>query len=292
MEVTPVLVVGHIRSGTKWLSNILCNHAAVAGVQSERARGILETNMFHRMQRKFDLRSPDDYIGFLEVWRKTEFLHQAGTDVDALYKLNPRPTCFIALFDRVMRDYAARTGARCWLQKCGPDQALDILPRLGPAKVVLIRRELLSVVQSLRNMTRNRDQSFSMLKAVPGIVRMERLMGRLEQNYDTCAVRYEDVKQEPGRSIGAVCAYLGIEYTEDMLTIPFRRNTSFDGARPEPLSSGHARILTLAQSAARALPMPVLERMLGVGNSPPPPLSLVSGTFGDLKNELADTTDY
>ena len=65
-QPTPVIVIGMTRSGTKWLSNILCNHSEMIGVQSEQHGGIIETNMFHIMPRKFNLSFADDYIAFIE----------------------------------------------------------------------------------------------------------------------------------------------------------------------------------------------------------------------------------
>ena len=90
---TPIIVVGMNRSGTKWVSNILCNHEDVIGVQSERHFGILETNMFGTMQDKFDLSSPEDYVGFLEMWSKTEFFRRTDIDKQMFYELAPRPRC-------------------------------------------------------------------------------------------------------------------------------------------------------------------------------------------------------
>ena len=71
---TPLFVVGLNRSGTKWLSNTLCQHAEVAGVLHERFTGILETNMLDTIPRVFpDLREGDDYAAVIELWSATEF---------------------------------------------------------------------------------------------------------------------------------------------------------------------------------------------------------------------------
>ncbi len=289
---TPILVVGHIRSGTKWLSNILCNHPSIAGVQSERARGILETNMFHRMQVKFDLRSSDDYIGFVELWRRTEFVRETGVDIDFLYTLNPRPLSFVSLFQLVMQEYAQRSDARYWLQKCDAERALEVIPQLSRPKVVTIRRDTVSVLQSLRHMGRNRDLSFSLLKSTPGIARMAKLVREVENRFGGIAVRYEDLKADPQTSIKAVCDYLELDYSASLLEIPYPRNTSFQDARPTPLSPGYARLLQFADGCSKLLPIWFLDRVLQVKTDRRPSRTFVSGTFGDLKNRLSDSRDY
>jgi len=293
-EIKPILVVGHIRSGTKWLSNILCNHPIIAGVQSARARGILETNMFHRMQAKFDLRSTDDYIGFIEVWGKTEFIHEAGTNINELYTLDPRPLCFVRLFEAVMIEYARRKDARYWLQKCDAERALEILPKLTieKPKIVVIRRQLHSVLESVRHMTRNRDRQFSTLKAVPGIARMEKLTRRLERDFDVVSVHYEELKDNPAATVRSICDSLELEYSDSLLEIPFAKNTSFSNSRPERLSAGRVRLLDTASIVSQSLPIWLLDLLLRIKKINRPPLTFVSGTFGDLKNQLADRRDY
>ena len=287
----PILVVGLIRSGTKWLSNILCNHESIAGIQSERAGGILETNMFHRMQGKFDLRSSDDYIGFVELWRSTEFIRISGVDLDFCYALEPRPLSFVALFQSVMESYAASIGARYWLQKCGPERALDVIPQIGEPKIVTIRRDTIAVVRSMRHMTRNRDLEFSLLKSIPGVAREEKLLQKLESNYDVIPVKYEDLKRDPESIIRSVCGNLDLKYSETLLRVPFAPNTSFARNRPAPLHPVYVRCLRLAAAFSRCLPMPLLNSVLRI-RPRKPPIRFVAGTFGDMKNRLADPRDY
>ena len=115
-------------------------------------------------------------FGFIEVWSRTEFFQHLGEDTDFLYGLNPRPLSFITLFDLVMRRYAERRGATHWLQKCDPERALEVIPRLENPKVVIIKRDTIAVAESLRQMNRNRGLQFSLLKSIPGIVRTEKLL--------------------------------------------------------------------------------------------------------------------
>lgn len=289
---TPILVVGLIRSGTKWLSNILCNHSDVAGIQCERARGILETNMFHRMQTKFDLRSADDYVGFIELWSRTEFFQHLGEDIDFLYGLNPRPLSFITLFDLVMRRHAERGGATHWLQKCNPERALEVIPRLENPKVVIIKRDTIAVAESLRQMNLNRGLQFSILKSIPRIARAEKLLLLVEKRAKVSSVAYENLRQDPLSAIESVCAQLGLDFSESLLDVRFRPNTSFHGVRPKPIYPSYERFLRLTRACASTLPLGILDWALRTRRFDHRPLRFVGGTFGDLKDRLADRRDY
>lgn len=291
-SVTPILVVGLNRSGTKWLSNILCNHSNVAGIQSERARGILETNMFHRMQAKFDLRSADDYVGFIELWSRTEFFQYIGEDIDFLYGLNPRPLSFITLFGLVMQRYAERSGATHWLQKCDPERALVVIPKLGNPKVVIIKRDTIAVAESLRQMNRNRGHQFSLLKSIPAIARAEKLLLRVEKRARVVAVTYENLLKDPVSTTESVCEQLGLDFSESLLDVRFRRNTSFQNARPAPISPVYEHFLRLTAACSSMLPLGFLDWALRIREFDRRPVRFVQGTFGGLKDRLSDRRDY
>ncbi len=92
-QATPIFVIGRSRSGTKWLSNILLNHTAVAGVQSERKLGIAETDVFGAMQRVVgDLRRAENYVAFIAIWSQTDFFLASGADAEMFLARSPRPT--------------------------------------------------------------------------------------------------------------------------------------------------------------------------------------------------------
>ncbi len=291
-STVPILVVGLNRSGTKWLSNILCGHADIAGIQSESERGIIETNMFHRMREKFDLRSADDYVGFIELWDRTQFFQQTGEDKEFLYELNPRPLSFVKLFELVMQRYARRSGAGYWLQKCDPERALEVIAELGDPIVVSIKRDTIATARSLQQMNRNRDLEFSLLKSMPGIARMEKLLQRVEKLTKVVSITYEDLRRDPVDTVRSVCQQLGLEFSESLLDVQFRPNTSFKSVRPAPLSPNYERLLRVTGACCRILPTGVLNLVLRKRSFSHPPLRFVQGTFGELKYRLADRRDY
>ncbi|MEL7537969.1 MAG: sulfotransferase [Pseudomonadota bacterium] len=289
----PILVVGLNRSGTKWLSNILCNHPQIAGVQSKRARGILETNLFHRMQEKFDLRSGDDYVGFVELWKKTEFFQVTGEDAEYLYSLDPRPLSFVRIFELVMQRFAIRRSARFWLQKCDPERALGIGLKLSNVRVVAIRRDTLATAQSMKQLNVNTGRSFSLLKSLPGQVRSERLLKRVEQRFDCITIDYDELRSDPAAATRSVCKQLSIDFEESLLEVKFEPNTSFQSSkRPAPIAGLQRWLATLIILASSLAPMWVLNRLLARKKRDEPPLKLVAGTFGDLKDHVADGKDY
>ncbi len=281
-----------MRSGTKWLSNILCNHPKIAGIQSTRARGILETNMFHRMQAKFDLRSADEYIGFIEMWKSTEFFRLTNLDASYLYELNPRPLSFVSLFEHVMESYAGSQRAEFWLQKCDPERALEVIPVINRPRVITIRRDIISVVQSLRNISRNRHHDFSLVKAIPGIARAERLLSKVEKSFNALPIEYEQLKANPETTVRSICDHLGINYCPSMLQMRYDANTSFSKERPAPLGQSYRAILRATHALSKLVPLWFLDRMLRIDKPQPPSVSLVAGSFGDLKDRLKDRRDY
>lgn len=288
----PILVVGLNRSGTKWLSNILCNHPDVAGAQSERAQGILETNMFHRMQEKFDLRSADDYVGFIELWSRTEFFRIIGEDITFLYGLEPRPLSFVRIFELVMQRYAERAGAKYWLQKCGPERAIQIVPALDHPKIVTISRDTVAVGSSLRQMNYNRYLEFSLLKGIPGLARAEKLLNLLSKQYPIISTTYEALANDSAAAIAQICRQLDLPFSNSLLDVRYSPNTSFRTGRSAPLTRAHTRLLRMTATCFRTLPVWLLDRMLKVSRKQRIPLRFVAGTFGDLKDRLADRHDY
>ena len=120
-EVKPIIVIGMHRSGTKWLSNILCNHPEIIGLQRDRVReegasgGAMESNVLGRIQGMFgDLSRPDDYIGLIEFWSQTDLFKLSAADKELFYQLKPRPRSYYEVFRVLMDDLATRHQKRFW----------------------------------------------------------------------------------------------------------------------------------------------------------------------------------
>lgn len=290
----PIIVVGANRSGTKWLSNILCNHSQIVGMQSQRARGILETNEFHRLRTKFDIRFADDYIGLLQIWQRTEFFQLTGESLEYLYQLSPRPKSILELFRLVMDRYAERQSARFWCQKTDPQTALEIAATLPDARYVLIRRDPVDVLESTHKMNQDVGISLSRMRAMVGIARHHMMLSRLQQQTDAVVLSYERLQESPASVTAQVCRDLGLSMEQGMERVSFSPNSSFAN-QPQLVKAAKAsdyRQLKLIYKLATLMPLHMLNHLMSDRRRSSVPLQLVSGTFGPLKDSLADSRDY
>jgi hypothetical protein len=282
-QPVPLIVVGMNRSGTKWLSNILCNHPDVAGIQSPLHTGILETNFFGTVQRIFgDSLTVDHYVGLVEMWAQTDFFKASGADKELFYKLRPRPSAPLALFVALMEDVARRRGARYWLQKTSPLAAREILPRLGPCRVIVTRRAALPLLESTVRLRRDQGEQISPLRAATIFALEDKILAALERDAGVLVTSYERIQSAPEAEAERLCAALGLRYDRGLLDVPYEPNTSFSRAgEREQVFSGAERIaIRLGLAVAGALPLGLLawlrERIRRGG------ARLVEGTFREI----------
>lgn len=257
--VTPILVFGMERSGTKWLCNILSNAPEIACVTGEHFGGIVETNMFRTIGQKFDLRSLDDYAAFIELWTRTDFFLNTGLDRDGFSDLLRRsgwPADPIDVFDLAMTAVANQTGRRFWLQKAGPQDGMILSQRFPRAKLLVITRDRRPTVRSTLALARTRGAPLSHFEAVYGHVVQTKMLRELERHHEVCWVRYEDLMKEPASEMARVCEHLGIPYSPDLLDVRFEKNSSFDdvdATRTEaPL---HGIVETLYAAVSYGIPL-------------------------------------
>ena len=229
--VTPILLFGTERSGTKWLCNILSNAPDVACVTGEHFGGIIETNMFRTIGQKFDLRSPDDYAAFIELWTRSDFFLNIGLDRDWFTELLRRkgwPADPIDVFDLAMTAFANRGGRKFWLQKAAPEDGSSLPRRFPHAKLLVIARGRSETVRSVQELARRRGSPISHFEAVYGHVVQTKMLRELRRRHPVCWVPYEDLLQEPAAEIARVCRHIGIPCSPELLDIRFERNSSFD----------------------------------------------------------------
>lgn len=230
---TPILVFGMERSGTKWLCNILANAPDVACVAGDHFGGILETNMFRIIGQKFDLRSPDDYAAFVELWTRSDFFLHTGLDRHGFSELlrdRGWPTDPIDVFELVMTATANRAGRKFWLQKAGPDDGASLPQRFPQAKLLVIVRGRRDTVRSAMELARKRGAPLSHFQAVYGNVIETKMLRELRRRHPVCWVDYEALLEEPEAQIARVCEFIGIAYSPELLEVRFQKNSSFDEA--------------------------------------------------------------
>lgn len=279
----PLIVIGMNRSGTKWLSNILCNHREVAGIQSALHTGVLETNFFGTVQRLFgEELSVDHYVGLLEMWAQSDFFKAAGVEKELFYALRPRPSSPLQMFVTLMEEVARRRGARYWLQKTSPLAAREILARLPPGRVIVTRRAALPLLESTVRLRRDAGERISSFRAAAIFALEEQILERIEREPGTLATSYERIQADPAAEASRLCEALGLAYDARLLEVPFEKNTSFAGAseREQVFSGGEHLAIRTTLALARRLPLTLLdwlrERLRGEQTQ------LVEGTFREI----------
>lgn len=288
--ITPVLIVGMNRSGTKWLSNLLCNHSMVAGVQSARHAGIVETNMFTVMDEKFDVSSPQDRHVMIDLWTRTDFFLGTSVDRRLLFE-DPEPKTSLEVFVRCMETHARLSSKTHWLQKLSPEAALAVLDRLPAAKVIVIKRDFLSTIRSTLQLEYIDGKTPSVFDAVYSFVAQSKLLTRVTSCHTAYRVRFEDLRDDLPQTMRAVCDFLGIPFETDVLQTEFAKNTSFDSHVQHPTVQYVESRATLVRALRMALGLLPLWAICGytrlkmavTGFRPRP---FVLGTFSELEAEL------
>ncbi|HZD53852.1 MAG TPA: sulfotransferase [Woeseiaceae bacterium] len=289
--IRPIILIGMNRSGTKWVSNIICGHADVIGVQSRRTGGILETNMFGAMQDKFDPAVPDDYIGLVELWARTEFFRRTGLDKDMLYSLSPRPRSVLRLFEVVLDEVARRNGKSYWLQKTSPPNASTVLEHFTNARIVVVRRNLLDTVRSMLGL-QSRRGTRSLFRATYRYVYQKKLLDRICRHHPVIEMHYEALRANPESEKARLFARLGLDAGRVSPEDPFPRNTSFasEAQRRDIMPRRDRLLVRVLAVVIDLLPLPVISaavvlRGFSLGRKSRP---LVADTFGELGDRLAD----
>ena len=288
--ITPVLVVGMNRSGTKWLSNLLCNHSMLAGVQSERHTGIVETNMFSIMDEKFDFSSPQDRHVMIDLWTRTDFFRRTSVQRHVLLEA-PEPKTSLEIFVRFMEAHAGLLGRDCWLQKLSPEAALAIIDRLPTAKVVVIKRDFLSTIRSTLQLEHIDGKTPSVFDAVYNFVAQSKLLDRLNSRHATFPVRFEDLRDNLPRTMRAVCDFLDIPFEDDVLQSRYAKNTSFKGHDQHPAVGyveAHASRIHALRVGLGLLPLWAITGYSRLKNAVQGFRSrpFVRGSFSELEAEL------
>jgi hypothetical protein len=251
--------------------------------------------MFGAMQDRFDLSLPDEYIGFIELWSKTELFRRTGIAKEVFYKLSPRPRNFLVLFDLLMEEFAKSNNKQYWLQKTSPLRALSILEHYSGAKIVLVRRNLVDTVRSTWGLQLLRKGFRRPVRTVYFYVRQWKIMDRIKGRYSAVEVHYDELKRNTRGEVERVCRDLGLNPIGIEDEYSYRKNTSFKDSdeRSRVMSLREERIVRVAGAIFRLVPLFVMStsaelksRLLGRK-----PIPLMPGTFGDLLDNLADRSN-
>jgi hypothetical protein len=289
--IRPIILIGMNRSGTKWVSNIICSHEDVIGVQGKRAGGILETSMFGAMHDKFDLAYPEEYIGLIELWARTDFFRRTGIEKETFYKLSPRPRSSLRLFELLMDEYARRNNKVHWLQKTSPNQARRVLEHFTNARIVVVRRNMLDTVRSTIGL-QSRYGRRSIFRATYRYVYQDKLLNRLCRQYPVVRMNYDALREDHAREQARLFAELGLNPPASSQAEPFAPNTSFASTeqRRDIMSRRSQLLVRTVAWLIYLIPLPVISGALAFRawaqdrRTEP----LVTDSFGELGDELLD----
>ena len=286
--MTPILVIGINRSGSKWLSNLLCNHPDVAGVQNERGGGIMESNMFGPLRSKFDLKYPDDYIALVEVWSRTRFFEITQVDKQVFYCLQPRPTDSYRLFEILLEHYARRSNCAYWLQKMSPLEALGALEHFNDARIVLIKRSLMDTMRSQVQQHVNHGKSKNLLRTSYAFVLQEKILRKIRKRHHVIGVEYERLVQDTDAELRRMCKEIGLEYLPPMSKVRFRSNTSFKPGtdRRAILTRTEETWIRCTAACLRLLPLQILHGILKAWDVIHGPRPIKWKTFDPMQYKL------
>lgn len=226
-EIKPIFIIGMNRSGTKWLSNLLCNHSQISCIQSVKAKGILETNIFVQMQNKFDIALLDDYIGFIQVWSETNFFKRTHFRKEILYNLKPRPTKLVKVFEIVMDNYAKTNGTNFWLQKTTPEIAQELVTFFNDAYFIIIKRDIVDTLRSQFQRANRKKTIYQLIRHIYIYVLDEKRIKKLNRIKNCININYHDLNSDVSKELRNICNYLNIEFNPNLLNVHYERNSSF-----------------------------------------------------------------
>lgn len=290
-QATPVFVIGMTRSGTKWLTNIICNHSEVIGVQSNRHGGIVESNMFDVMLHKFDLAYSDDYVAFIDLWSRSDFFRLTGVD-KRLFLNKPWSRDFLQIFVKLMNRFAQQNEKRFWVQKIGPACGLGLLDRLTGARFIVIERDFMDRVTSTIQLKRNLNEYNSGFEAVYDTVAQTKILKRILKRRNVLRVSYERLQDQRQSTISEICNHIGISFEPEMLRDRFQKNTSFKGDNKAKRNNTvwYSIGLRMMATGLNMIPLPVILTFSKVKSAMTGEVStrFLPGTFSGLEGELLD----
>ena len=206
----------------------MISNPQIAGVQNEFHGGILETNVFNNFPRVFGSLSDDDnLIAFIECFSATDFFKTAFLDKEILYR--KRPNDYYDFFRDVMDAYSDKTKSSFWLQKIHPNLLACLRPHFEDAAYVFIERDVVAALRSVigrRKKAGSYTKSF-LLREIFLYYRGLKQMRRYRAESNVISIRFEDLAGDKERAVRRICGFLAIDFSPEMLTDRYRKNSSF-----------------------------------------------------------------
>lgn len=271
-KITPIIVVGMNRSGTRWFTTLLCKHPEISGVRAvtESNPGALaqETNMFGIFPKMYgDISDLAKYVAIVEQWSTTLFFSYMGIERKALYELHPRPKNCYSLFAAAMDIHSRNEKTAYWVQKMTPTSYKKIIGSLPDGKYIVLKRDIVSNIKSkLKKENNNKSSSlYRFAKLVFLYVTDAWVMKKLleRNNVSSCEIRYEDLVANTKDELVKVCKYLGVDYSSSMLEGEIMRNSRFSslGEKKEYLTKKNIYRIKVLYRCYKIIPGAILWRV-------------------------------
>jgi len=266
---TPIFVLGLQRSGTTWISNVLCASKDVAGVEARKGYGIKESIFFSHFARAYgDLDDDEAFRVFAADFVASDYFIHSG--LEESWFLARRPRSYAEAFRAVMNELARRSNARAWVEKSPRHTLLaDSLAAAFPdARFVCVRRKLAALIRSRLWLEgpppRYPRRLGVLLRACAAHALYTRTMIRFSKRCPrSVLIDYEEMSRDPENVCRRVTKFLGLDFDIDMLEPRYPPNTSFGNTADRRRALGPVdRIAILLFGATlRLLPLGFLERL-------------------------------
>ena len=262
----PVFVIGRNRSGTTWLSNQLCEHPQIVGIQHERHHGIKESNYFGIIDVRYgDLAKRVNYAEFVEVMAASDLFRLADADREYLYSL--WPTTYEDVFRKVMDRFAQQRGAHAWVAKSDVREKMlkQVLAAYPDARIVGIRRDPVPNIASHMAMPLSRQvraRKRALFRHVMAHAYSDKVLKAFVRQSDRVHVfRYEDLRADAEGTLRDVLEFVGLPWDDAVLGQTYKPNTSFrtPEERDQALTPGEKRLIRVLHALASPIPRNLLH---------------------------------
>ncbi len=230
---TPIFVIGCPRTGTTWLSNILCRHKDISCIQAKRHYGIHESAFFWKLYGRFgSLDNRENYIELVKNFIRTDYFYISSMDKKIFLK-KERPTKYEDFFRFFMDEYSKKHNNDFWLEKTPAHTFYlsDLLDYYPDALFISIQRDIIDKIKSRMKLEKD-TRSISKMKRILSEIIANRTcnmyINNLSEKSDRIlTIQYKDLRENKTITIKKICDFIGISFEDKMLVQIYPRNTSY-----------------------------------------------------------------